>query len=296
MLKITSQFIFDALENNRTSTEGKFLGDFIFLLIFANVIVAIIETLPSMEQYSAYFLSFEIFSLFIFLIEYFLRISTCHYKEEFSGKFGRLGFMMSPIMLFDAFVLFPAIITLFFPVLFVFDARVLRILRILRIIRINRYSKSLGRIIRIIVKHRKDLISAFFLIFIGVFILSTLMFYTEGKIQPEAFKSIPHSMYWGLITVSTIGYGDITPVTEIGKLLTAIGALLGVAVYTLPSALLGAAFYAEAQSKEAVHVSNLEQEVAMLRKKISKYESANPEISQSKEKENKMGFLRWMKK
>lgn len=122
------------------------------------------------------------------------------------------------------------------------------------------------------------------------------MYYAERNIQPDAFKSIPHAIYWGLITVSTIGYGDITPMTETGKILTAIGALLGVAVYALPSALLGAEFYAEAQSKEAMHVSNLEQEVAMLRKKIKRLEKNSPEISQSKEKEEKWGILRWMKK
>ena len=296
MTQKISRFFFDALENNRTSTPGKFLGDFVFFLIFANVIVAIIETLPSLAAYSGYFLSFEVFSLGVFLVEYFLRIFTAHHKEEFSGKFGRVGYILSPMMLFDAFVLFPAIFTLFFPALFVFDARILRILRILRIIRINRYSQSLGRIIRIIGKHRRDLSSAFLLIFIGVFILSTLMFYVEGEIQPEAFKSIPHSMYWGLITVSTIGYGDITPMTEIGKILTALGALLGVAVYALPSALLGAAFYAEAQSKEAAHVSSLEQEVAMLRKKLHKYQNGDKKISDSREKEKTWGILRWMKK
>ena len=296
MSKKFSLFIFNILENKANSSRGKFFENFLFFLIFTNVLASIIETLPSLQIFSSYFLLFEIFSLSIFLIEYLFRISTCHYKEEFSGKFGKIGFVFSPMMIFDAFVLFPSIVSIFFPALLAFDARILRIIRTFRIIRISEYSKSIRKIIKIIGTHKKDLISAFFLIFIGIFILSTLMFYAEKNAQPEAFKSIPHAIYWGLITVSTIGYGDITPVTKLGKILTSIGALLGVAVYALPSALLGAAFYAEAQSKEAAHVSSLEQEVAMLRKKLKRYESKRTkQSSDENEDDSSWKIIRWMK-
>jgi voltage-gated potassium channel len=287
-----SKFFFDALEDNRTSFLGKAIGDFVFLLILLNVAAAIVETLPSMQQYKEYFTWFEIFSLGIFLVEYILRVITAHHKKGYEQKWGRIGYILSPMMLFDAIVLFPAIVSFFFP--FVFDARILRIIRVFRIIRINRYSKSLGRIIRIISAHKKDLFSAFLLIFIGVFILSTAMFYIEGDEQPEVFKSIPHSMYWGIITISTIGYGDVIPHTELGKLVTSIGALIGVAVYALPSALLGAAFYAEAQSKEASHVSHLEQQLAVMKKKLKKYEDPGYKESHpvsEKDAPKKIGFF-----
>lgn len=296
MKKTLSRFIFDTLENKSKRGLGKIVENFIFFLIFTNVVAATIETLPSMEAYKDQFLQFEIFSLGVFFIEYFLRIATAHYKYGYAQKWGKVKYIFSPMMLFDAFVIFPAILSFFFP--FPFDAGTLRILRILRIVRINRYSKSLGRIISIIGKHQKDLFSAFLLIFIAVFTLSTFMFYAERSAQPEIFKSIPHAMYWGIITISTIGYGDIVPVTEMGKLLTSISALLGVALYTLPSALLGAAFYAEAQSKEAAHVVYLEQEVAMLRKKLRTYESHHEEMTtEGKEKNKKLwGIFEWMKK
>ncbi len=281
MKKKISEKIMDFFQKYRIDKLGNFLGNFIFGLIILNVFIAIIGTLPNLSQYYQYFLGFEIFSLIIFFIEYCIRIFTAHFHRGFSRSWkDKIKFAFMPTMIFDAIVILVPFFALILHLPFL-DIRTLRIIRILRILRIAKYSNSFTRILRIIHQHLSDLLSAFLLIFIAVTLLSTLMFYAEKSAQPEIFSSIPAALYWGIVTMSTIGYGDITPVTDLGRIIVSITAILGVAIYALPTSLLGAAFFAEARSKEAKHVAHLEQEVAILRKKLKRYEISEKQSDSS---------------
>jgi voltage-gated potassium channel len=257
------EFLFNALEG-RGNFYQKLIGITISILIILNILLVIIETVPELKKFSYYFKVFEIVSIIIFSIEYILRVWTSNLIPEFQS---RIKYILSPLLIFDALVIFPGIISIFFPN--IFDGRILRLIRVFRVFRLNQYSHSIKKILSIIHKHKKDLISTFSLIIMSVIIASTFMYYAEKDFQPHTLGSIPLALYWGFITISTVGYGDITPITNLGKFITVITTLLGVALYTLPTSILGAAFYAEIRSKEAITINKLENKIEKMDKELN---------------------------
>lgn len=276
------KFFYRALENKAESFGEKLLGNLLSALILLNILAMILSTVSFFGQYSSYFFLFEVFSLGIFTVEYILRLWISPLKDDFHSLRKEVS---GPLMLFDLMVILPGIISLLFPG--VLDTRILRIIRVFRIFRLKQYSDSLSHIFSIIHEHRKDLVSAFSLIFMGVITASTLMYYAEKDLQPEKLSSIPDALYWGFITLSTIGYGDVTPISVVGKIITVFTALMGVAIYALPTSILGAAFYAELRSKEADKILKLERKIERLQKKNSELEHALAEHGKEKKKVQK---------
>jgi voltage-gated potassium channel len=270
-----SKFCFDVVENQCEHWFGRLLERFLAFLILGNVVAVGLQTVSSLQQYNDLFFQFEVFSIIIFVIEYIIRIWTAPYKKDYEEDMGRVRYMFSAFMVFDFVVILPSLLALL-GINFL-DTRMLRIIRVFRIFRLQKYSQSLRQIFRIFDVHKDILLSAFIIAIMGILILSTLMFYAENSVQPEKFSSIPATMYWAMVTLSTIGYGDITPMTEIGKFLTMITAVLGVALYSLPTAILGAAFYAEAQSKEAKKIVALQKKIDQLQNKLNQYKQEGRE-------------------
>jgi voltage-gated potassium channel len=146
-----------------------------------------------------------------------------------------------------------AILPFYLPLLFPIDLRVVRILRIMRLIRIfklGRYSKSLKTINSVLRETRSDLGITIFIAFIMLVLASTLMYYVEGDVQPNKFASIGHSFWWAVATLTTVGYGDVYPVTGMGKLLSGIIALIGIGIVALPTGIISSAFI------EKIHQDN----------------------------------------
>ncbi len=254
------EYVFITLQNTpqedtKKCTVQNFINRFLYILIIANVIAMIIQTIHSFQPYKEYFRIFENISLVIFSIEYLLRLWTYPFHKKYKNL---VSFILSPVMVFDALVILPHIINLFIPN--ILDLRILRILRIFRIFRLYKYSNTINKIIDITVRHKHVLLSAFSFIMMGVFTSATLIYFAEKDAQPELFSSIPQAIYWAVITISTVGYGDFTPVTDIGKCITICTTILGVAIYALPTSILGAAFYAELMSKESYKINALQKE------------------------------------
>lgn len=270
------QFCFEILENDGKTNLQKIMSGGISLLIILNVTAMVISTMPSLEKYADIFYIFEIFSLIIFTFEYILRLWTASLQTEYKSIW---EYIRSPFMVFDAFVLIPALVSFVFPG--IFDGRILRLIRVFRIFRLKQYSNSIEKIFSIIQRHKSDLLSSFSLILMGVIIASTFMYYAEKDLQPEHLGSIPHALYWGFITISTVGYGDITPVTNIGKFIVVLTTIFGVAIYALPTSILGAAFYAELRSKEAKHVWTLERKVVRMEELMKRLNKENNDLKDS---------------
>ena len=125
----------------------------------------------------------------------------------------------------------------------------LRALRLLRLLKLGRYSKSLQRIVNVFVRKKGELFVTAYVSIIILFIISTLMFYAEHEAQPDKFRNILDGLWWGIATLTTVGYGDIYPVTVTGKLIAAVSAFLGIGVFALPTAILGAAFLEEIENE-----------------------------------------------
>lgn len=228
-----------------------YLDFFISGLIILNVIAVFFESYNALDyQYKIYLQWFEIFSVFIFTIEYLLRIWTADLKYTTdSPTKARLKFIFSTYGIIDLI----AIIPFFLPLITKLDLRVLRSLRLFRLLRIfklGRHSSSLKLIGSVLKETKYDLAVTTFVVFILLIISSTLMFYLESGAQPEAFNNIGQSLWWAVATLTTVGYGDIYPITMGGKILGSVIALLGIGIVALPTGIISSAFIEKIQERK----------------------------------------------
>jgi voltage-gated potassium channel len=232
--------------------SSKILDIGLLVLILLNVIAVILETIPGWRKdYLHYCDAFETFSLVVFSIEYFLRLWTCVESEEYSHPTkGRFKFALSPLSLIDLLAILPFILHFIFPV----DLRVVRILRFVRIFRVlklYRYSKTLQLLGKVFGQKKEDLLLTLVFGFFFLIIASSLMFLLEREAQPKAFSSIPAAMWWGVATLTTVGYGDIYPVTPFGKALGSIIAIIGIGMFALPAGILASGFSEAMESRKS---------------------------------------------
>jgi len=227
--------------------KNKVVIKFIYGLIILNIVALILESYKELrDNYGSLFQLIEIFSVIVFTIEYLLRLWVADLDKEV--KKSRMKFALSPLGLIDLV----AIIPFYLPMIFSIDLRVIRILRLLRLLRIfklSRFSNSLKTINQVLKDTKTDLAITLFIAFILLVVSSTLMYYVENEAQPEKFASIGHSFWWSVATLTTVGYGDVYPVTAMGKLLSGIIALIGVGFIALPTGIISSAFVDKLQSK-----------------------------------------------
>jgi len=240
---------YEILEGTTNDKITKAFQIFIITLIAVNVLVVIIETEESvLDEYGYLFTPFEVFSIIVFTAEYAGRIIVCKLNPKYqNSKYARLRILFTPMMLVDLAAILP-----FFLPFIVADVRFIRIIRLLRLFRLfklARYSdpmKTLGDVFK---SKAGDLAVAFFILFIVLIFASSLMYHAEHVAQPVAFSSIPTAMWWGIVTLTTIGYGDVYPITFYGKLIAAGVAVIGIAVYAIPAGIMASAFTEELRKK-----------------------------------------------
>lgn len=226
----------------------KTINAFIIFLIISNVLVVILETVPSLhDKYQTFFYYFDLISVIIFSIEYVLRVWSCDHDPRYAHTFfGRVKYMFSTEGLIDLLAILP----FYVHVVVGLDLRMLRILRLLRFLRLFRltaYMKSAKMIRNVFVKRASDLKLSVVLIFILIIIASSIMYFAEHTAQPTVFSSIPATLWYAIVTLTTVGYGDMIPVTIIGKVMTGVIMLSGVAIFALPAGIITAGFLEEVQ-------------------------------------------------
>lgn len=223
---------------------GRTFDAFIITLIVLNTLAVIIETMPgALEGYQEWIRAFEWFSVAVFGVEYVLRLWSITAEPEFAAPVrGRLKWMTTPFAVIDILAILPAL-------LFAVDLRFLRVLRVLRILKLGRYSESVLILGNVLKRSRRELTTSLFVVLLALLVVSSFMYYAERDAQPETFASIPHSMYWAIIALTTTGYGDVVPVTTVGRLLAGVAALLGVAVIALPVGILSSSFVQEIEAR-----------------------------------------------
>ena len=236
--------VHDTLEISlrRKSGIGFFVNIFLTVVIFLNTLAIIFHTVPGIRSnYDQFFLDFEVFSVIIFTIEYLLRLWSCVENEAYKHPIsGRLRFIFSAWGLIDLFAILPFFLSFFLTDLaFV---RILRLLRMLRLFRVSKYFHALRVIQKVLKEKQEELVLSMVFVIFMLIISSSLVYYVEHEAQPYAFTSIPESMWWGVNTMTTVGYGDLHPITPWGKLLGGIIAILGVALFALPTGILASGF------------------------------------------------------
>lgn len=211
-------------------------------IITLNAIAIVLHTVEEYnEQFARLFIDFELFSVIFFTIEYLLRIWVCVENEKYSHWFwGRLRYMTSTSGMIDFLAIFPFYFSLFATDLAI--VRILRLFRIFRLFRISRYSHAFRLIQSVVREKKEELILSTMLVVFMLIIVSSVMYYVEHSAQPDKFSSIPATMWWGVTAMTTVGYGDIHPITPLGKLLGGITAIVGIGLFALPTGILVSGF------------------------------------------------------
>jgi len=243
--------VFETLEKGVGDDKlSKRFDIFIMTLIIINVVLVILETVDSIYlNYEYWFNLIEIISVVIFSIEYLARLWTANLMEKYQHPFwGRLRYLFSWVALIDLFAILP----FYLPLLFAMDGRFVRVLRIFRLVRLfkmGRYSTAFGLITKVFKTRKEELIISLTFLLVMLIFASSMMYYIEHEAQPESFSSIPETMWWGVATLTTVGYGDVYPITAMGRFLGAIIAILGVGLFALPAGIIASGFESELSKK-----------------------------------------------
>ncbi|MDP6389448.1 MAG: ion transporter [Alphaproteobacteria bacterium] len=221
---------------------SRFADVALIALITLNVAAVMLESVPDLAaEYGALFYGFEVFSVAVFSVEYVARVwSIVDDKDERYRHpvFGRIRYMFTPMALIDLVAILPFYLGLVVDA----DLRFLRALRLLRVFKLTRYSASMTLLIDVLKEEVRIIGVALFVLMLMVILAASFAFIVEHRVQPESFSSIPASLWWAIVTMTTVGYGDMVPVTVLGKICGGVIGVLGVGMVALPAGLLASGF------------------------------------------------------
>jgi voltage-gated potassium channel len=245
--------IYDVIEGGRgESPASRTFDGVIVTLIVLNVAAVVAETVPGIHaQYGPLLSAFEILVVSIFTIEYGLRLWTA-VENPFLARLApwnaRTTIARSPALVIDLLAILPVYLHQLFP----FDLGILRMLRLLRFLKLSRYSPAMSTLIRVLENERKALLGAALLLLTAILFSSTIMYHVEGTAQPDKFGSIPDAAWWAITTLSTVGYGDVTPVTPLGRFFAGLTMVMGLCILALPVAIISTGFAQEVHRRDFV--------------------------------------------
>ena len=224
---------------------GRAVEGAVLALILLNVVAIVLDSVDSLDKsWGPVFDAIELVSVIVFAAEYFARLWACtadpHYRHPIGG---RLRFAARPLAIFDLLSFVP-----YFLVFVDVDLRVFRAVRLVRffsVAKLGRHVRSIAMLGSAVRAKRDELLATLMLAVLAVVISSTLMYFAESGAQPQKFGDIPHALWWSIETLTTVGYGDMVPVTPLGKVLAAVLAVCGIAMFALPTLILGTAFLEE---------------------------------------------------
>jgi voltage-gated potassium channel len=246
------------LEKGAHGTKANLIFDyFIMTLIVLNVLAISIDTIKDLDvDFLRYLHYFEVASVIVFTLEYLLRLYISNLTHPsssalLSGK----KFIFSFFGLIDLLAILP----FYLPLLFVFDLRFIRLLRLfrlLRLLKLNRYNNSLNLIWVVIKEKRAELSMTGFVALLVLIIAAFLMYYVEGDVQPDKFSNVFASFWWAIATLTTVGYGDVYPITVVGKIISGTIAVLGIGIVALPTGIISAGFMFKVGKKDKLACSH----------------------------------------
>ncbi len=214
----------------------------LIVLISLNVLAITLESVDAMlARYRLVFRAFEVFSVAVFTIEYLVRIWSSvdlGNAKDRSPILGRIKYMFTPLALIDLVAILPFYLSLYMAI----DLRFLRGLRLLRLFKLTRYSPALSALLDVMRKEADALLAAFVVLLTLLMMSAAGIYVLENEVQPDTFGSIPSAMWWAIVTLTTLGYGDVEPVTTGGKIFGGLIGLLGVGMIALPAAIMASGF------------------------------------------------------
>ncbi len=219
-------------------------------LILLNVLALMLDTVPELHKnWNFYFHVFEVISVALFVFEYALRIWVADLNPKFQHPLGgRIRYMFTPLALVDLLAFLPSLL-----LMSGLDLRFLRMLRLFRVVRllhIPRFNKAMHSIWQAARSKSAEFMIAGTIMFVLLILCSSLTYFAEHDAQPQAFSSIPASLWWGMMTMTTVGYGDVYPITTMGKIIASVFSALGIGFFALPSAILASALIEQSRNKD----------------------------------------------
>jgi voltage-gated potassium channel len=235
--------------DNASGSTGHYINVALCGVIVLSIGVVALETITRIDSHiGGLLLGIEYACLVVFSIEYVLRLWGCVANPLYARPIlGRLRYALTPMALVDLLAIAPSYLP--FLGINLMTLRAFRLLRLLRLLKLGRYSEALQLMARVVRNKRAELASTAILAGFLLLVAAALLHAAEGEVQPERFGSLPDSMWWAVETLTTVGYGDVYPQTTVGKMLGSIVAFLGVGLFALPTAILGAGFLQEAGRK-----------------------------------------------
>lgn len=255
----TRHWVHELFEVKGGGRLGWYVDYVIVALIVLNVVAVMLETMdPLYTAYGREFFVFEAISVAIFTVEYVGRLwAATEHPDYRHPLWGRLRYATSPYMLIDLLAIVPFFLGAIVDLRFL---RALRLLRFLRLLKLTRYSESLQLFMRALRLKREELILTSIVGTILLLVSSSGMYFAERSAQPEVFSSIPAALWWGVITLTTVGYGDVTPVTPVGKAVGIVVAIIGIGIFALPASILASGFI-EAARGQTVQCPHCREEI-----------------------------------
>lgn len=251
----TKKRIFEIIQVANPDDKASRVFDICLMsLIIINVGLVIADTFNLSETIQKVFYWIEIVSVIIFTIEYLLRVWTADLlfpKKKY--WFAKVKYIFSFIAIIDLLAILP----FYLPFLISVDLRVLRILRIVRLLRVfklNRYTNALTSVFIVFKNKKHELLSSVFVVLLLMVVAAVIMYNVENTAQPEVFRNAFDALWWALATLTTVGYGDIYPITVWGRILSSIIAFLGIGLVAVPTGIISAGFM-ESVEQEKDHVS-----------------------------------------
>ena len=250
---ISQKRLLEILEKSDGNDKASFYCDVsLSALIILNLVAISLESVESIgASYRDFFFMFEMFSVTIFGFEYILRIwASGASSSKWKGPLAkRLAYIFSFTGLVDLIAILPSLLSIFIGTV---DLRWLRVLRMVRLLKISHYSSALEDLISAIRHERGSFTAAMYLLILALFFSSSALYLVESDVQPEKFSSIPETMWWSIITLTTVGYGDASPVTALGKVIAAMTALMGVMTVALLTGIVANAFANQVQRRSSI--------------------------------------------
>ena len=249
--------LMEILDGSPKHTISRYVEWLITLVVLVNCTAVILDSVPEIHaEFKDFFHELEFWSVMFFTAEYILRVWSlgARYTPEEGGAWrGRKGYIFSPFGLIDFFATMPHYLHMFFPYL---DLRILRVLRLLRILKLSKYNTALQDLFHAVYSERQAFGSAVFLLTIATIVSASLMHFAEGHQQPEFFGTIPHSIYWAIVTI-TSGYGNVEPMTKAGEAIALVTGFLGVCMAAIMTGIVASAFSNQVARKKAAFEAQL---------------------------------------
>ena len=255
MYRKVKEKAFEIIESGKTPLS-KIINITIVILIFLTLITVVASTFDISNSLRIIFSKFEIFSTIIFTVEYILRVWTSDLLyPELSPIRARIKYIFSFMALIDFIAILPFYL-LFFIKIDLQALRTLRALRLLRIIKINRYTTALKTITQVFKNKANQLISSMVVVGLLMIIASMLMYNFESEAQPDKFSNAFDSLWWAMSALTTVGYGDVYPITVAGKILGIVIAIIGIGMVAVPTGIITAGFSEVLHNKKSKKTNN----------------------------------------